>query len=434
MARLMQNLCGWRALSPGPHRECAMTRTITQLTVAAVAGLALLGTVCGAYASQDLQVANTGTDNTDCGPEGKLPCRSISRAIAHAEDGDTIVVGPGVYGDINNDYRIETITDDTGEEAWVQLDPDNIAIINVNKRLTIVSRDGANDTVIDSGNTNYDVIVRIAADGVVFGKPGKGFTIRHGGIGVMVDGVSDVRVAGNTAEMFAQAGFAAGSLISPGVAERTMLRGNKAVLSSWGFIVLDKAAVVRGNIAVQNSTGFLIGGTSGTKVSKNLAVGNHQYGFLLQAIPLTDNEFPGLRGNAAIANWDAGVRMNVNDVVVPVSGSIENNTIMGNYLRGGACDGGARKMFACTTNADCPPSGQYDPPHACQPDYNCGLAVHNATNQPVTVTADGNYWGDPNGPGPAPADSFGGSCDFNLPMVVVSTWASSEIKVAPKVK
>lgn len=403
-------------------------------TVSALAGLVLLAAAGGAIASQDLHVSNTGTDNADCGPEGMLPCRSISRAIAHAEEGDTIVVGPGVYGDINNDYHIETVTDDTGEEAWVQVDPDNIAIVNVDKRLTIVSRDGAHDTVIDSGNTIYDVVVRIAADGVVFGKPGKGFTIRHGWIGVLVDGVSDVRIAGNIAEVFAQAGFVAGSLVMPGFAQGTILKGNKATLCSAGFAVLDKTATVRGNVAVQNSTGFMIGGTSGTRVSKNLAVGNHQYGFLLQAMPLTDNQFSSLRGNAAVANWDAGVRMNVNDVTVPVSGSVENNTIMGNYVRGGACDGGARKMFACTTNADCPPSGQYDPPHVCSPDYNCGLAVHNATYQPVTVTADGNYWGHASGPGPAPADSFGGSCDFNLPTVVVSTWASSEFKVAPKVK
>ena len=413
-----------------------MSKIPSLLATVAIAGLVLLGTVGRVEASQDLYVANTGTDNTDCGPEGKLPCRSISRAIAHAQDDDTIVVGPGIYGDINGNFQIETVTDDTGEEAWFWLDASNMVIINVNKRLTLVSRDGANSTVIDPGNTNYDILVRIAADGVVFGKPGKGFTLRQGGIGVMVDGVSDVRIAGNTAEYFAQFGFMAGSIITQAFAQGTMLKGNKATLCGMaGFGVLDKSAIVRGNIALRNGTaGFMIAGTPDTKVSRNLSISNQQYGFLLQAAPMTDNEFPSLSGNAAIANWDAGVRMNVNDVTVPVSGSVANNTIMSNYARGGKCDGGARQMFACTTNADCPPAGEYDPPRVCLPDYNCGLAVHNATYQTVTVTADGNYWGDASGPGPDPADTYGGSCDFNSPTINVANWASSEIKVAPKVK
>jgi len=99
-----------------------MSKIPSLLATVAIAGLVLLGTVGRVEASQDLYVANTGTDNTDCGPEGKLPCRSISRAIAHAQDDDTIVVGPGIYGDINGNFQIETVTDDTGEEAWFWLD------------------------------------------------------------------------------------------------------------------------------------------------------------------------------------------------------------------------------------------------------------------------------------------------------------------------
>ena len=49
-----------------------------------------------------LHVANNGIDSDTCGA-GSAPCRSISRAIVNAAAGDTIVVGPGRYGDLNGD-------------------------------------------------------------------------------------------------------------------------------------------------------------------------------------------------------------------------------------------------------------------------------------------------------------------------------------------
>jgi hypothetical protein len=52
-------------------------------------------------------VANNGVDSATCGTLA-APCRSITRAIAHAVAGDTIVVGPGRYGDIDEDGHSTT--------------------------------------------------------------------------------------------------------------------------------------------------------------------------------------------------------------------------------------------------------------------------------------------------------------------------------------
>src|SRR5262249_45079322 len=45
-------------------------------------------------------VMNDGTDGAGCGAKA-APCRSITQAMSLAVDGDTIMVGPGNYGDLN---------------------------------------------------------------------------------------------------------------------------------------------------------------------------------------------------------------------------------------------------------------------------------------------------------------------------------------------
>jgi hypothetical protein len=48
-------------------------------------------------------VANNGTDSGTCGATSATACRSISQAIANASPGDHVIVGPGIYGDIDGD-------------------------------------------------------------------------------------------------------------------------------------------------------------------------------------------------------------------------------------------------------------------------------------------------------------------------------------------
>jgi hypothetical protein len=117
-----------------------------------------------------LYVAINGLDGLSCGPVPS-PCRSITQGIANAVVGDTIIVGPGVYGDLDGDG---TPGDSPGEETP---SPGCGCMLSVNKGVTIVSSDGAAATIIDARTAQVNTNVLIIADGVTFGKPGKGFTV-----------------------------------------------------------------------------------------------------------------------------------------------------------------------------------------------------------------------------------------------------------------
>src|SRR5262249_12273900 len=70
------------------------------------------------------------------------PCRSITRAMANAADGDTIQVRAGRYGADNNDNGI---FGEPGEEI-----PSFGGMLTIAKPLIILSTDGAAATVIDA--------------------------------------------------------------------------------------------------------------------------------------------------------------------------------------------------------------------------------------------------------------------------------------------
>jgi hypothetical protein len=97
-------------------------------------------------------VANNGIDSPDCGKR-KGPCRSISQAIHNAAAGDTVSVGPGIYGDVNHDEDYN----DPGDE---HLAPNGECIVCVDKRLRLISTDGAQNTVIR--RSRFDPVVFLA--------------------------------------------------------------------------------------------------------------------------------------------------------------------------------------------------------------------------------------------------------------------------------
>ena len=117
-------------------------------------------------------MANNGVDSASCGTSTN-PCRSITQAIANAADGDRIVVGPGTYGDLNNDG---VLGNSPGEE-----NPGFPGcMICVNKSVTLVSSDGAAETVIDARDVpNLSENVAITANNVKFGAAGQGFTVTN---------------------------------------------------------------------------------------------------------------------------------------------------------------------------------------------------------------------------------------------------------------
>ena len=73
-----------------------------------------------------------------------MSCRSISQAIANVQGGDKIEVGPWRYRDLKFDGFNGDPGDEAAEEGFGCL-----CMIKVNKPVTIVSRDGAETTVLN---------------------------------------------------------------------------------------------------------------------------------------------------------------------------------------------------------------------------------------------------------------------------------------------
>src|SRR5438034_982011 len=118
----------------------------------------LLGISAAPVDAATLNVANNGIDSDTCGAVS-APCRSVSRAIVNAAAGDTIVVGPGRYGDLNGDGNFGG----PGEEAG----PAGCGcMIEVNKRLTLQSSDGAGVTILDAASLTEVHGISVRADGV----------------------------------------------------------------------------------------------------------------------------------------------------------------------------------------------------------------------------------------------------------------------------
>lgn len=114
----------------------------------------------GEIQAATLYVANNGVDSSTCGAQ-TAPCRSITQTITNATDGDTVIVGPGRYGDIDFDGAYSSPGEDNG--------------LLITKALTIESSHGAQATLLYG--TEDGMWVEFGASGVTFGRPGHGFTL-----------------------------------------------------------------------------------------------------------------------------------------------------------------------------------------------------------------------------------------------------------------
>jgi parallel beta-helix repeat protein len=242
--------------------------------------------------------------------------------------------------------------------------------------VTLVSKDGARSTVLDAGgDTAVGSVVCIngvGANGTVFGKLGKGFTLTGstggviiGGGGLTVSSNDGVRVEGNWATHNGGYGFA---LLAP---TNTTLKSNTASDNGMSGVAAEAAGLVlTGNLARNNSgSGFEISSASAV-ITKNVAVGNLAPGFSLYS-PSTAT----VSTNTAVAN-QIGLYVSGHGAV-----TLSRNNLFGNG------------------DGVLPPSGP-----------NCGLFIQNddAVN-PLTVNASGNFWGTTTGPGANPADLAGGT-------------------------
>ncbi len=308
-----------------------------------------------------LYVSAFGFDSPTCGAPG-MPCRSISQAIDNAQAEDTLIVGPGHYGDANGDGDFK----DPGDED-AALSGNCHCLVNVDKPLTILSSHGAKDTVIDAAGSDLNG-VKLSANHIIFGKCDQGFTIKNAlgdqqeqGRGLYAQQISKFHVAGNLAT------------------------NNKY----YGFLLFEVTdGVLRGNVALDNKTGVRIDGAS------ILVENNHSrqntVGF--SAIELGGDVE--LKQNHARDNLSIGVNLGAGVDFI-------GNTVNNNGERGISVGEGEASTLVLWNNI-------YDNALSITNNtnslYNCGL-----TNMSQgTVRISQNYWGSPSGPGPDPADAV---CD-----------------------
>jgi parallel beta-helix repeat protein len=356
----------------------------------------LLSFDAGPAAAAKLLVATHGTDSVACGPSG-APCRSISQAIANAAAGDTIVVGPGRYGDANADGSF----DDPGDEA-AQIDSGCDCLVHVpaDKPLFLLSRDGATTTLVDAAGAPIRV-VKIDAPGTTFGKPKRGFTLTGSGDTIGFDSsAADLHVAGNIALANPSHGFRVQG-------DRCDTHANQALHNGSSGFFLDGArdGVTRSNLAVGNQEdGF--SQVNPSLVQKNVSIGNVGDGFDQQGDDVV------YRGNAALGNGEFGFDLNSGDRTlltgnlansnrngVHVEGSdtvLTRNSIVGNLGVGVVVEAGGTPLTIAESNLV---GNNASPDPAVT---NC--AVTSLAPGPLSVAT--NFWGAATGPGADPADEL----------------------------
>jgi parallel beta-helix repeat protein len=309
-------------------------------------------------------VADTGSDGPDCGLALTTACRSITKAIALANPGDTILVGPGRYGDLNRNG----VLGEPGEEHGYLTPPASCScVLRIEKPVIVISSAGAAVTLIDGRSVDVIQNVLILADGGEFGRPGKGFTVtqtaqRDGagqlpGDGIVLDS-ADVMVRGNQV-IFTGFGNSLGYGILTVNDAPIRIEGNQ--VTGWLTGILGRgAATVSKNQVVRN--GYGIDATGGSVVG-NVATDN-SYGIRIEGSPRVTS-------NALYANVLAGIAVRP---TLPFSGVVSKNNFFGS-----------------------------------DDDSNCGLINLGV----VGLQATNNYWGAATGPGALPADNvchpFGGT-------------------------
>jgi parallel beta-helix repeat protein len=333
------------------------------------------------------RVANNGVDDSTCGGV-RNPCRSISQAIANATAGDTILVGPGRYGDLNGDGDF----DDPGDEQ-ARVGTGIGCVVCINKQVRVLSTDGATATMVDGESAlphgELPFVIYISTSGVTLGQRHRGFTIKNGQMYGVKSDAADLHVAGNTALNNPDYGF---ELTGSGEVSHNTAIGNARGFTVEGTFLLSyntafesmlngfsstgaaTALFLIGNRASGNLIGFSVSGES-LVLKHNVASGNVD-GVSVDSPNLT------IVRNTIVGNRSAGLY--VGPRVTADNATIRQNNIFGN-------DGTENAPNDVTTN--------------------CGLVSQYGN----VVDATFNYWGAPTGPGPDPADAAGpgSGCDLS---------------------
>ena len=198
-----------------------------------------------------LFVGVTGSDAAPCG--AKSPCRSISRALALAAEGDRIVVGPGRYGDLDGDG----VLGEAGEETPT---PGCGCMLAVNKPVSLTSSHGSAATVIDARGVDVATNVLLLMTEGEVGRPGKGFTItptaRSACTALAIDSVN-IDVRGNQIAKDAASPTGGGSGIrTVPFPEPMVIEGNQVTGFTIGMQIEGTGKVVRRNQVALNEVGI----------------------------------------------------------------------------------------------------------------------------------------------------------------------------------
>jgi hypothetical protein len=325
----------------------------------------ILAALAGQAGAATLHVAGNGVDGPTCGAPAN-PCRSITQAMTNATAGDTILVGPGRYGDLTQGETNFTFPGEEMPPAGSQY------LLVVDKALTIQSTHGADATHLDAGFSFGGV--QILADGVVLGGPSRGFSIEAlaGGEAVRIDAAA----AGVTVADI----VAAGDFVFDGTSHTLTHNVSLCCESSSGFVIRGAQHTFSDNVVFAG--GVIVEGTEHA-ITSNLFIG---VGLSLSGTDHVVRRNSFLDGVLSIAGISLG------------SGStatINENNIYGNW------------------------------PQVYPPEGNCG--IHNASG--ATIDATGNYWGAATGPGPDPADEVCDEPDTGS-STVVTPFATAPFQIA----
>lgn len=326
-------------------------------------------------------ITNYGVDSDSCGTAAS-PCRSITQGINLAEAGDTVLVGPGRYGDSNGDGDFSDPGDEQGDSSVITL---------ARSGLRVISEYGARVTLIDATGTSFNDAVLIIARGTQFGAPRHGFRVLATGrlYGIEVsDNSNDVTVAGNVVT-----GGTQGSYLFPTRGRGAVITDNLAIdtVEGPGFTGVDNLvdpgtgapARVARNVSIRNLIGFNVGGPD-LVFSDNIADDNAQGAMVGGDGAIIRRSYFGNSGSHGVF-IEGAVNAFVNNnvignrgpgVVLAVTGTIaqfSRNNIYGNGTSTVSVSG--------------------EPP-------NCG--VFNASG--TRLDALNTFWGSPAGPGSDPAD------------------------------
>ncbi len=242
-----------------------MAHSMLGRSLAALMFLAIASSADG----RTLYVASNGVDAPGCGPKAS-PCRSISQAVnTNAADGDAIVVGPGTYGDLNDNG---TLGDSPGEETG-----GFGCVLLVGRAVTLTSSDGAAATIIDGRSDSTSCNVGIVVDGTQFGKPGKGFTVTNpqgGGNGVVIN-ATNVAVRGNQVLALPDplhAYFPGIGIQALNAPQTILIEANQVIGWDTGILASGAGKTVRKNlVAMSGNSG--ISASSGSAIVGNIVAG-----------------------------------------------------------------------------------------------------------------------------------------------------------------